>query len=220
MSLAQAILTGTTAALQIVQQYISNPVIAGVGIECTQYEETADDDVSQQMIVNVGGGKTYESDNIAPRPRSWSITGYIYSQYNIPGTQVVIPSPLELSSLSPVLQPSLQLAVNKLRSARLSRQLVDFKTKNNEEFLKVGIVSLRLAADPSVTNKVPISITVREVPILNLYLGGSTTSGIPSGIDNPASAPASLGTVIASNVLVAAGAAITLGSIRVAETKK
>lgn len=195
MAIAQLIISGSSAALQIVQQYLSNPVVAGVAIECDQYREVGDDDVSMQMIMNIDNGKEWVSDNIAPKPRAWEIKGYIFSQLNIPGSDdIVIPAPFEVSALSPLLQPTLRLAVNKLRAARLSRKPVKFKTKNNEEIVQVGIVSLTFESDPSVINKVPVSMTLREIPILN-SLTSLVQTGVPSGISNAAASPPSFGAV-------------------------
>ena len=145
--------------------------ITNLLIECTAYKETLVSDVSKKMIVDVNQGKQYLTDNVAPSPREWTLTGYISP---IPGTQT-FNSPV--SYLAMLAQKTI------LSQAFYSRQLLVFVTKMQEESLTVGITNLEFDTDPSITNRVPVSMTIREINVLysQTTLG---KEGVPSGFSN------------------------------------
>lgn len=182
MSLTSALLSGTSAAIAIIQQYIVNPTINGIPIECETYSEANESEISEQLIVSVGKGKQFVTDNIAPKPRTWTMSGWI------------APTFLELSALSPVLQPILLLKIRQLRKYFNSRSPVLFTTKNREEFLQVGIKSMVFSSDPSIANRQPISLVIKEMPIINQTLLTGTDAS-PAALDNVASAPVEMGAV-------------------------
>ncbi len=196
-SLDSLVLGGSLVAIKIIQQYIANPTIAGIPIECESYREVLEAEISQQLIIApLGGvpfanidpfvnrsGKQYISDNIAPKPRVFSMKGW------------VAPSFIELTALSPILMPILQLKLKRLRGAFNSRELLLFTTKNHEETLNVGIVSMEFESMPDVANRQPISLTVREMPILNSSFASSAAS--PVDIQNVASVASATSTLSA-----------------------
>jgi len=84
------------AAANLASEVTGNYVSGGVRIEPTQYRTEYSADVSEQLIVNVtpsptvgttgtngtAVGKYWLTDSIAPRPRSWRITGYLSGDLN------------------------------------------------------------------------------------------------------------------------------------------
>lgn len=191
MSLFTAFLDGSTAALQLIQQYLVNPTINGIPIECETYKVIFESDISEQLIIttnllnnDLSSNKQYMSDNIAPHPRMWTMSGYI------------APTFIELSAISPILQPLLLLKIKQLQTYAQARVPVIFTSKNRQDTLYVAIKSMELNDDPSIMNAQPISIIVKELPVLNeTILTGTVAS--PSDIGNIASPPVPLGAISA-----------------------
>jgi hypothetical protein len=71
--------------------------------------------------------------------------------------------------------------------------MLAFRTKNGGEIVLVGISSLVIDSDPAIQNRIPFTMTVKEVPVLTF--SDNTGLGIPSGTSNPASEATSVGTV-------------------------
>ena len=168
MSLTSQIISGSQSALNLIKTALANPSIAPqdpfvdqpfqlkdkiVPFQCESYKEHLPSEVSQQLIVDVSQGKQFISDNIAPKPRTWDIKGYIAV------------APYELIS-SPVLQLSQAKSLRNLREMRDSRAALAFRTKNGGEIVLVGISDLVIDTDPAIQNLIPITMTVNEIPIL------------------------------------------------------
>ncbi len=194
MSLSSQVISGSVTALNLIKNYLANPSIAEallpspipaqdpirtVAIQCESYKEVLDADVSNQLIVDVNKGKTYISDNIAPKPRVWELKGYIGA------------APYELIA-SPILQITQSQKLAYLRGMYKSRQMLVFRTKNGAELVYVGMKNLSIDSDPAVQNRIPITMTLQEIPILS-YVDGQL--GIPTGTTNIAAGPLSMGTV-------------------------
>ena len=182
MSILQTAISGSASALNFIKAYLANPVIgayvdpgtqgigpvgvqvvsslsypfksAGVLIEPEQYTETQRADVSAQMILSVDGTKRYIADNVALQPRSWTIVGYI------PG------SAIELSGLY---MPTLKIRKGYLQEIYNSRAVTSFKTREGE-YLNVVIESMEFDTRPDVMNKIPISIVLKEVDVLDVEM--------------------------------------------------
>ncbi len=212
-NLGGAILQGSALALKIIQQFLANPTIAGVPIECEKYTEINEASVSQQLIIAPlefslapagaiqntlsnsllnSSGKQYITDNIAPKPRTFNMKGWI------------APSFFEITAISPVLLPIMNLKIAQLRKAFNSRELLLFTTKNHEETLNVGIVNMVFDSEPEIMNRQPITITVREVPILTSTF--STGGATPIDIGNASSVASATSSLTAVSFLGDLGA--------------
>jgi hypothetical protein len=156
--LLSAVISLSSPAMAIVKQYFQRPVIAGVSIEAQTYKENWTADSSTSLVMALNKGKAFVSDNIAPKPRSWLITGFI------------APLVQEYSCLSPIIQPTLRIQKNKLKAAFDSRVLVPFITKDHEESLMVSITSCVLDSRAEIMNRIPISLTIQEVKMLQVEL--------------------------------------------------
>jgi len=131
------------------------------------------------IIDSNAGKKLYVSDNIAPRPRTWDLKGYIGAD------------PWELLA-SPLLQITQAKKLGYLREMRDSREMLVFKTKNGGELVFVGIKDLTIDSDPAVQNRIPVSLSLQEMPIL-AYENGQL--GVPTGSTNISAESAKIGQV-------------------------
>jgi hypothetical protein len=109
-------------------------------------------------------------------------------------------APYELIS-SPVLQLSQAKALNWIREMRDSRQMLAFRTKNGQEIVLVGISNLVIDTDPMIQNRIPFTMTVKEVPILSYNKQGNLA--IPSGTANVASLSSPMGTATVQTISLA-----------------
>lgn len=123
-------------------------------------------DIGTTMLISqVDQTKEYITDNAAPRPRSWTGSGYI-------------------SSLAPAvenglwLKPSLLVQQTILEAAADSRQPVKFKTDTGE-VVDVLIADLQITSTPKGAGYREVSYTVQEVKILeNSFQLGDITAGL------------------------------------------
>ena len=160
-----------------------------------KYTPIYESSVSKQMIVNVNGGKSVITDNIAVMPNVWEISGYISASPFISSSLLsVIPNGGILGAgilSSPSLSIQRQLIVN----AFSSRMPVKFRPMDNEvkQFTPggnpmVGITKMDFPHRPDCNNALPITITLQEIQELTV-IGGNTglsdpakpISGGPSG---------------------------------------
>ena len=121
-------------------------------------------DIGTTMLISqTDQTKEYITDNAAPRPRTWSGTGFI-------------------SSLVPMienglwLKPSLLVQQTVLETAADSRQPVKFKTDTGE-VVDVLIADLQISSTPKGSGVKEITYTVQEVKILeNAITAGNVVS--------------------------------------------
>jgi len=214
MSLSSQVVTGSISALNLIKNYLDNPSISPqniysslpfpdstrtVSLQCEKYEEDLDSDISQQLIIDSSAGKKqYVTDNIAPKPRVWTLSGYIGA------------APWELIA-SPVLQITQAMKLSYLRIMRESRERLVFRTKNGGELVFVGIKQWKIESRPDVQNRIPFSMTLQESPILGYTSSGL---GVPSGSTNPAALADKIGQVLGTVMLVAP-MALAIGSTAV-----
>jgi hypothetical protein len=198
--------------------WLNMPSLSGVRLETYEYTEELTSKISENMIINLdGSGKNIVTDNIVPMPRKWTISAYIGSATvaflianNPPNTNGILDpffnllkiftqqSGVPLPGFEPSLyfMPSLKLQVQVLRNAWLNYKLVWFKDKDGT-YTPVGIENISFKSDPTIANKVPVSIVLKEIIVYNGFIdprGGTLNGGalIPD-INNPASSYVSVG---------------------------
>lgn len=208
--IAEAVLSGSGAALAFIRQYLSNPSITytdpntgisqTVTIQATGYEEILQNQVSKMLLVDVSKGKTFINDNIAPQPRAWEITGYLFP---------LVPSVIMIDQIV------LQGIQDTLRAASDSRQLVDFRpiassitAQFSQAFgvlgnsitgtIKVAIESITFSLDPAVQNKIPVKMKLQKVNTLTASIPNgndvlATPNGQENSIGNPNADPSNMG---------------------------
>lgn len=131
-------------------------------------------DIGTTMLIGqVDQKKDYITDNSAPRPRTWNVSGYI--------TTLV---PLLENYL--VIKPSLQVQMAILDAAADSRQPVKFKTDTGE-IVDVLVQDLQITSINKGNNVKQVTFTVQEVKMLensilfdaDTYLNKAAANSIP-----------------------------------------
>lgn len=148
--------TQMTNILEALQQ----PLLCFIPIQSESLVMRRSVDIGTTMLISqTNQTKEYITDNSAPRPRTWSGSGYITSL-----------NPLIENAL--VIKPTLLTQQAILEAAADSRQPVKFKTDTGE-IVDVLIQDLQISATPKAMNARAISYVVQEVKVLeNSILAG------------------------------------------------
>ena len=141
-------------AFNDILQTLSSPTLCYVPISCDSLEENNEADVANTMIIAQNTGlKSYMTDNVAPKPRTWDIHGY---------TTALVPIVEDYLLVKPTLLTQRLL----LNNAFKSRDTVPFKTDTGE-ILDVVIVRLKMKSLANAQNAYEITATVQEVDVLD-----------------------------------------------------
>ena len=141
-------------AFNDILQTLSSPTLCYVPISCDSLEENNEADVANTMIIAQNTGlKSYMTDNVAPKPRTWDIHGYITA---------LVPIIEDYRLVKPTLLTQRLL----LNNAFKSRDTVPFKTDTGE-ILDVVIVRLKMKSLSNAQNAYEITATVQEVDVLD-----------------------------------------------------
>ena len=157
-----AALTGIDSSqLGTILESLNQPSLCYVPIQSESLTMRRTADIGTTMLISqTDQRKEYVTDNTAPRPRTWSGTGYI--------TALV---PMFENYL--VIKPTIQAQQAILEAAADSRQPVKFKTDSGE-VVDVLIQDLQITSIPKGMNVRQITYTVQEVKILeNSILTGA-----------------------------------------------
>jgi len=222
------------AQLQVlIQSYLSMPVLqasllqtslvpsvwtaGGVRIEPLTYRTEYSADISEQLLININGGKEFLTDNIAARPRTWKITGYIPGSLisdvlsqaaSVDGSvvpQVLNPLLGQLTMATDMFNafmPSLKERQKYLEALFYGRQTFQFKTRDNEYIQNAVMSSLIIERKAESQNKLNIDVTIREINILSstsLSSASVPVSGSSSNVD-----PNDLGSTTSTSVVTPA----------------
>ena len=140
---------GTRALLEA----LANPSLCFVPIYSESVRKVRTAEISTSMIMaQAEGKKQFVTDNTAPRPRVWHVTGYLRS---------LIPY-LESTLL---FKPTILLQKTVLDQAMISGYAVPFKTGEGE-LVDVLISNLEMEDTPQSQSSVKITVSVQEVPVL------------------------------------------------------
>lgn len=141
-------------AFNDILQTLSSPTLCYVPISCDSLEENNEADVANTMIIAQNTGlKRYMTDNVAPKPRTWDIHGYITALVPIIEDYLLV-------------KPTLLTQRLLLNNAFKSRDTVPFKTDTGE-ILDVVIVRLKMKSLANAQNAYEITATVQEVDVLD-----------------------------------------------------
>ena len=159
-------------AFNDILQTLSSPTLCYVPISCDSLEENNEADVANTMIIAQNTGlKSYMTDNVAPKPRTWDIHGYITALVPIIEDYLLV-------------KPTLLTQRLLLNNAFKSRDTVPFKTDTGE-ILDVVIVRLKMKSLANAQNAYEITATVQEVDVLDtsttataLSLSGAAKSSV------------------------------------------
>lgn len=141
-------------AFNDILQTLSSPTLCYVPISCDSLEENNEADVANTMIIAQNTGlKRYMTDNVAPKPRTWDIHGYITALVPIVEDYLLV-------------KPTLLTQRLLLNNAFKSRDTVPFKTDTGE-ILDVVIVRLKMKSLANAQNAYEVTATVQEVDVLD-----------------------------------------------------
>lgn len=141
-------------AFNDILQTLSSPTLCYVPISCDSLEENNEADVANTMIIAQNTGlKSYMTDNVAPKPRTWDIHGYITALVPIVEDYLLV-------------KPTLLTQRLLLNNAFKSRDTVPFKTDTGE-ILDVVIVRLKMKSLANAQNAYEVTATVQEVDVLD-----------------------------------------------------
>ena len=145
--------SGSGVVANLINSAIGNALVGGVTIYAQTYKETADSDVSTQLMMAKENTKQWVSDNIAPRPRTWQISGYITT----------------ISGIEPVGIFSYTLLTKKrqLLEMRNSREVLNMKTMDNE-IVNVAIVELSFDHEGQTMNGIPVTLKLQEMLVVSV----------------------------------------------------
>lgn len=148
-----AVLGGNPEEFKNIVNYLNQPSLCYVPIMATSLRMHRTVDIGTTMLITqTSQSKEYITDNAAPRPRVWSVKGFIESL-----------APLQEQGL--VIKPSVQVQQSILDSAADSRQPVKFKTDTGE-VVDVLIQNLEIGATEKGQNVRTVEFTVQEVKVL------------------------------------------------------
>ena len=177
---------------------LEQPLLCFIPIQSESLVMRRTVDIGTTMLISqTNQSKEYITDNAAPRPRTWSGTGYITSL-----------NPIIENSL--VIKPTLLVQQAILEAAADARQPVKFKTDTGE-VVDVLIQDLQISATPKAMNARAISYVVQEVKILEntLLLGTGNELSPVASKSIPVRAVINLG----KGTLVGAGATDGLAAL-------
>lgn len=178
--------------IESVLDTINQPSLCFIPIQSETLVMRRTADIGTTMLISqTNQQKEYITDNSAPRPRTWSGTGYISSL-----------APLAENYLA--VKPTLQVQQAILEAAADSRQPVKFKTDTGE-VVDVLVQDLQISASVKGMNVRAVSYVVQEVKILenSIYLGYEELEGKAAMKSIPVRAITNLG----KNSLLGAGVA-------------
>ena len=133
---------------------LADPNIEGIPISASSEAVVRETDVSiKPILVPASSNRQYISDNAVPRPRIWSVKGYLTSQWS--------------SDIGFVLKPSLLYQCNLLDAYARSRRPVWYKTSDCE-FVKVIITALSIETQPQSSTTKAISVQLSEFIPMNI----------------------------------------------------
>ena len=207
------------ALLNVASDITTNYYAGGVRIEPTSYRTEYTAEISEQLLVNVQGGKQYLADSIAPHPRVWRIAGYIPGDSvtdilgavsAIAGTMggqagIVIWATLGLATtmteITNLFMPSLTAKQKYLESLFYSRQTFNFKTRTNEVIKNAVMSELMIERTPEAQNKLGVQVVIREINVLTSISSSNVTQACTAlGGQNYNTDPISCGATSSSAV--------------------
>ena len=175
-------------AFNDILQTLSSPTLCYVPISCDSLEENNEADVANTMIIAQNTGlKSYMTDNVAPKPRTWDIHGYITALVPIIEDYLLV-------------KPTLLTQRLLLNNAFKSRDTVPFKTDTGE-ILDVVIVRLKMKSLSNAQNAYEVTATVQEVDVLD-----TSTTATALNLSGVAKSSVALSTVKSLGACVAGSA--------------
>ena len=139
---------------------LKNPNVEGIPIHADSEVENSDVEVSQKLLIyEVDSNKDYRVDSSVPKPRTWSIKGYLMSNPRL------VPNEAQL-----VIKPSLIAQRQLLQWFVDSRRPVMFKTHDNR-FYTCLITHFESQYTVQALNALAVNISLQEFKVMQVNQG-------------------------------------------------
>lgn len=148
---------GTGVIADLINSAVGNALVGGVTIYAQTYKESAPSDISTNLMMAKENTKQWVSDNVAPRPRTWQISGYITTVQGV--------EPVGIFSYT------LLTKKRQLLDIRNSREVVYMKTMDNE-IVNVAIAELDFDREGQTMNAIPVTIKLQEMLVVSVSSDG------------------------------------------------
>lgn len=153
--------------LDNILEALNQPSLCYIPIQSESLSMRRTVDIGTTMLISqTNQQKDYFTDNAAPRPRTWTGSGYITTLIPLLENYLVI-------------KPSLQVQMAVLDAAADSRQPVKFKTDTGE-VVDVLVQDLQISSTPKGNNVKQVTYTVQEVKVLENSIYTNALSNIAS----------------------------------------
>lgn len=158
------LITGNPRALLYAKSLLTDPALVFtingakmmVPLEVETIAQTGEAQVSEQVVVSKEG-KKFLSDNVAPGPWSWTMSGYI--------------SGIEALEVTNFYVPGLRLNIEVLKKAFKDGLRGFFKDQDCWPYENVVIQSLTLSSEKDCKNKKPFQMVLKQLEVLNTAEG-------------------------------------------------
>lgn len=164
MGIANAPLAGTKTAsvMNAIAKSLLDPNLEGVPISTASITMTRDVEIAQTPVITGNGYSRYLLvDNSVPKPRRWTVSGFLTSTLDIDAGLII--------------KPTILIQEKLLDAIAQSRRPAWFKTAKNE-FVLVQIASLQLTEMPEAQNATKIDMTLQE--FVCMEVNSKSVSGI------------------------------------------
>lgn len=143
---------------------LKNPNLGGIPIHADTEIEAQDTDISQHLLINQDTrSKHYVADNVAIKPKTWTIKGYLMASRTSLDSQLII-------------KPSLTLQKSILQRYADARMPVVFKTHDNH-FYTVLISHIDTAYVIQALNAIQINLTLTEFNAMTMDSESAALAG-------------------------------------------
>ncbi len=162
MELGNAIIQGNARAASLAKSMVENPTLISttspyiftISLECDSYRQYSDADVAESIVISTeSDAKKYISDNVAPRPWTWELSGFIPGLSSIEKTNLYTPI----------------VATNRLFLRKVFEKGIRlrFKDMYNKVWDNVVIQNLELSTEADCKNKQPFKMTLKRIDTLS-----------------------------------------------------
>ena len=157
-ALSRLLVIGDSKTLQLVKTMLTSPMLINTGkyqglpfsvaLETNQHDMVGNAEVSESLVV-AADQKVNIADNIAPGPWEWNLAGYIGG----------------IDKLEPTnyFKPFVAINVEWIKRAFKGGYILTFKDNDNHVYSKVVIKALKISTQADSKNKVPFSMTIKEI---------------------------------------------------------
>lgn len=174
--LSKKIAEGWTAAQNLVKELANTPTLINtdktqgvyfaVPLQIETHQQNCQAEVSNNIVIS-RQNKVSVSDNVAPGPYTWELSGYI------PG----LPNKAEYTNKW---TPTVKLNTDILRYWHKRGSILSYKDIDGAIYKKVAIKSLSISFQKDCQNMTPVKLTLQEINVMDDALAEASQSIVSS----------------------------------------